>query len=72
MAGSDAKTDLETRKASAASIRAKHPDRIPVIVDKRGGDTSLPDIDKVPQLLLIKSLSRMLETADFELPPRKC
>ena len=52
---SDAKTDLETRKASAASIRAKHPDRIPVIVDKRGGDTSLPDIDKVPQLLSTES-----------------
>lgn len=42
----DAKQDLEARKASAASIRAKHPDRIPVIVDKRSGDSSLPDIDK--------------------------
>ena len=29
-----------------ASRRAKHPDRIPVIVDKRAGDNSLPDIDK--------------------------
>ena len=27
--------DLELRKASAASIRAKHPDRIPVIVVRR-------------------------------------
>lgn len=43
----DSKQDLETRKASASSIRAKHPDRIPVIVDKRSGDSSLPDIDKV-------------------------
>lgn len=39
-------SDLDSRKASAASIRAKHPDRIPVIVEKRGGDKSLPDIDK--------------------------
>ena len=38
--------DLEARKASAAAIRAKHPDRIPVIVHKREGDASLPDIDK--------------------------
>ena len=38
--------DLEARKASAALIRAKHPDRIPVIVRKREGDASLPDIDK--------------------------
>ena len=34
------------RAASAAAIRAKHPDRIPVIVDKRAGDSSLPEIDK--------------------------
>ena len=40
------KADLESRKASASSIRAKHPDRIPVIVDRRSGDKSLPDIDK--------------------------
>ena len=39
-------SSLEARKQSAAAIRAKHPDRIPVIVDKRAGDTSLPDIDK--------------------------
>ena len=38
--------DLEARKASAALIRAKHPDRIPVIVRKREGDAALPDIDK--------------------------
>ena len=38
--------DLESRKASAASIRAKHPDRIPVIVEKRARDSALPDIDK--------------------------
>lgn len=37
---------LESRKASAAAIRAKHPDRIPVIVEKRALDKSLPDIDK--------------------------
>ena len=37
---------VEERKVSAAAIRAKHPDRIPVIVDKRAGDSSLPDIDK--------------------------
>ena len=33
-------------QASAMSIRAKHPDRIPVIVEKKSGDMSLPDIDK--------------------------
>lgn len=38
--------DLDSRKASASSIRTKHPDRIPVIVEKRSGDSSLPDIDK--------------------------
>jgi len=38
--------DSASRAASAASIRAKHPDRIPVIVDKRAGDSSLPEIDK--------------------------
>ena len=37
---------LESRKASSASIRSKHPDRIPVIVEKRAGDKALPDIDK--------------------------
>jgi len=37
---------LESRKASSASIRSKHPDRIPVIVEKRARDQSLPDIDK--------------------------
>ena len=37
---------LDVRKASSASIRAKHPDRIPVIVEKRQRDASLPDIDK--------------------------
>eukprot|EP00316_Scyphosphaera_apsteinii_P002956 CAMPEP_0119320418 /NCGR_PEP_ID=MMETSP1333-20130426/52405_1 /TAXON_ID=418940 /ORGANISM="Scyphosphaera apsteinii, Strain RCC1455" /LENGTH=121 /DNA_ID=CAMNT_0007327137 /DNA_START=39 /DNA_END=404 /DNA_ORIENTATION=- len=37
---------LESRKASSVSIRVKHPDRIPVIVDKRQRDDSLPEIDK--------------------------
>ena len=37
---------LDVRKASSASIRAKHPDRIPVIVEKRSADASLPEIDK--------------------------
>jgi len=41
-----ADSELRARKASAASIRSKHPDRIPVIVDKRSSDQSLPDIDK--------------------------
>ena len=38
--------DLASRTASAASIRAKHPDRIPVVIDQRSGDASLPPIDK--------------------------
>ena len=46
MPDSGNKADLASRTASAASIRAKHPDRIPVIVDKRQGDSSLPEIDK--------------------------
>lgn len=37
---------LESRKASSAAIRLKHPDRIPVIVEKRARDQSLPEIDK--------------------------
>mmetsp|Transcript_24591 Transcript_24591/g.55981 ORF Transcript_24591/g.55981 Transcript_24591/m.55981 type:complete len:121 (-) Transcript_24591:751-1113(-) len=37
---------LESRKTSSASIRSKHPDRIPVIVEKRARDQSLPEIDK--------------------------
>lgn len=44
----------------AATIRAKHPDRIPVIVDRRVGDSSLPEIDKkkflVPSDLTIGQL----------------
>ena len=40
------KLDLEGRKAQSETIRAKHPDRIPVIVEKRAGDKQLPDIDK--------------------------
>ena len=36
---------LDVRKASSASIRAKHPDRIPVIVEKRQRDVAA-DIDK--------------------------
>ena len=39
-------TDLEARKLSSDSIRQKHPDRIPVIVEKRAGDKAMPDIDK--------------------------
>ena len=50
-----AEKDLATRAASAASIRAKHPDRIPVIVDKRTGDSSLPDIDKVCPFCLARA-----------------
>ena len=50
--------DSSNPKASAASIRAKHPDRIPVIVDKREGDSSLPDIDKVRLAL---SVDRLLD-----------
>ena len=40
-------SDSRAWQASAATIRAKHPDRVPVIVDKREGDSLLPDIDKV-------------------------
>lgn len=44
--------DFEKRKSESTRIRRKHPDRIPVIVDK-SRDCSLPTIDKqkflVPQ-----------------------
>ena len=39
-------SDLASRKANSAAILAKHPTRIPVIVEKREGDKSLSDIDK--------------------------
>jgi GABA(A) receptor-associated protein len=36
---------LEERKAESAKIRAKYPDRVPIIVE-RAEKTDLPDIDK--------------------------
>lgn len=36
---------FEQRKAEAANIRAQHPDRIPVIIEKAVG-TQLGDLDK--------------------------
>lgn len=41
---------LEKRKAEAQRIRAKYPDRIPVIVEK-ASDSDLPDIDKTKFLV---------------------
>jgi GABA(A) receptor-associated protein len=41
---------LEKRKAEAQRIRAKYPDRIPVIVEKSNGSTA-PDIDKKKYLV---------------------
>jgi GABA(A) receptor-associated protein len=38
------KEDMEKQKAEADRIRVKFPDRVPVIVEKKGKDT--PDIDK--------------------------
>ncbi|EOD09964.1 hypothetical protein EMIHUDRAFT_416679 [Emiliania huxleyi CCMP1516] len=37
---------FESRRTQALAIRAKHPDRIPVIVEKRPRDATLPLIDK--------------------------
>lgn len=36
--------DLETRRAEAQQVRARHPDRIPVVVERSG--TNVPAIDK--------------------------
>merc|ERR1712070_1260004 len=41
---------LEKRKAEAARIRDKYPDRIPVIVEK-AENTDIPDIDKKKYLV---------------------
>merc|ERR1712054_734400 len=44
--------DLATRKAEAARIREKYPDRIPVIVTRAvKSDDSVPDIDKAKYLV---------------------
>lgn len=40
------KHTFEHRFAEAQRIRDKFPMRIPIIVEKSGGDKSLPDIDK--------------------------
>mmetsp|Transcript_15701 Transcript_15701/g.52858 ORF Transcript_15701/g.52858 Transcript_15701/m.52858 type:complete len:144 (+) Transcript_15701:8-439(+) len=37
---------FESRRTQALAIRAKHPDRIPIIVEKRPRDATLPLIDK--------------------------
>ena len=51
----------ERRKAEAARMREKYPDRIPVIVEKAaGGD--LPDIDK-------KILASSCEASSHPQPP---
>ncbi|KAL4592472.1 hypothetical protein LXL04_005468 [Taraxacum kok-saghyz] len=42
--------DLEKRKAEAARIREKYPDRIPVIVEK-GERSDVPNIDKKKYLV---------------------
>ena len=42
---------FETRKKEASRIRAKYPDRVPVIVEKDPKYKSLPDIDKVKFLV---------------------
>lgn len=43
---------LEKRLAESQRIRAKYPDRIPIIVEKApGGEADIPDIDKSKYLL---------------------
>ncbi|KAI9385039.1 hypothetical protein POPTR_011G004300v4 [Populus trichocarpa] len=41
---------LERRQAEASRIREKHPDRVPVIVEK-AGRSDVPDIDKKKYLV---------------------
>ncbi|KAL9347014.1 hypothetical protein Peur_061867 [Populus x canadensis] len=52
MAKSSFKLDhaLERRQAEASRIREKHPDRVPVIVEK-AGRSDVPDIDKKKYLV---------------------
>jgi GABA(A) receptor-associated protein len=42
---------LEQRIEEAKRIRAKYPDRIPVIIDRHPNNTSVPTIDKQKYLL---------------------
>jgi len=37
---------VEARKEMVSAIKVKHPNRVPVIMDKKVGDLSLPDVDK--------------------------
>lgn len=39
-------TPLDRRLAESQRIRAKYPDRVPVIVEKAANKTIVPDIDK--------------------------
>lgn len=37
---------LERRKHDAAAMRAKYPERVPVVVERATGSSDIPDIDK--------------------------
>ena len=40
-------TPLDRRVSESSRIRAKYPDRVPVIVERANNKTEMPDIDKV-------------------------
>jgi len=42
---------FEKRKAEAVRIRAKYPDRIPIIAERAGNATEIPDLDKKKYLV---------------------
>ena len=42
---------IEKRKEESEKIRKKHPDRIPIIVEKASGNKDIPNIDKKKYLV---------------------
>jgi len=65
---------FDVRKAEAARIQAKHPDRIPIVVEKALKATDIPNIDKtkflVPADLTIGQFTYVIRKR-IKLPPEK-
>ncbi|MED6133723.1 Autophagy- protein 8f [Stylosanthes scabra] len=60
--------DLEKRRAEAARIREKYPDRIPVIVEK-AERSDIPSIDKKKKRIKLSAEKAIFIFVDNVLPP---
>ena len=65
---------FETRQTESARIRAKYPERIPVICEKNNSNDSIPNIDKrkylVPSELTVGQFIYVIRKR-IRLPPEK-